>query len=107
MKKWIAILCALTLALGCCAVTALAMDINNIVIPEYTVAEYSVPFETVLTGIEALKQPCDEQGTVVALSYTAPTYAINQFLGKDETIEKTVQVYLPYGYDESKQYNVL
>ena len=90
-----------------CAATAFAMDINNIVIPEYTVAEYTVPFETTLTGIDALKQPCDEQGSIVSLSYTTPAYAINEFLEMDETIERTVQVYLPYGYDESQQYDIL
>ena len=90
-----------------CSTAAFAVQLDEIVLPEYTVAEYAVPFQTALDGIEDLKKPCDEQGTVVSLSYTAPTYAINDFLDKDETIEKTVQVYLPYGYDESQQYNIL
>ena len=90
-----------------CSTAALAVQLDEIVLPEYTVAEYAVPFQTALDGIEDLKKPCDEQGTVVSLSYTAPAYAINEFLNKDETIEKTVQIYLPYGYDESQQYNIL
>ena len=90
-----------------CSTAAFAVQLDEIVLPEYTVAEYAVPFQTTLDGIEDLKKPCDEQGTVVSLSYTAPAYAINDFLDKDETIEKTVQVYLPYGYDESQKYNIL
>ena len=90
-----------------CSTAALAVQLDEIVLPEYTVAEYTVPFQTVLDGIEDLKKPCDEQGTIVSLSYTTPAYAINEFLEMEETIDKTVQVYLPYGYDESKQYNIL
>ena len=97
----------LGLLLIACSAAAYAVQLDEIVLPEYTVADYTVPFQTALDGIEDLKKPCDEQGTVVSLSYTAPTYAINKFLDKDETIEKTVQVYLPYGYDESQQYNIL
>ena len=54
-----------------------------------------------------LKQPCDEQGTVVELEYDTPAYAVNDLLGLDETLHKKVEVYLPYGYDETKQYNIL
>ena len=60
--------------------------------------------ETVLT----LQQTeCKQKGTVEVLSYECPAYAINEVLGMNVTIEKTVSVYLPYGYDPAKQYNVL
>lgn len=57
--------------------------------------------------IEALKTPCERQGTVVTVEYDTPAYAVNDLLGKDETLHKRLRVYLPYGYDESRQYNVL
>lgn len=59
--------------------------------------------ETIL----ALQQECDQKGTVVTLEYTAPAYAINEVLGRHEEIHKAVTVYLPYGYDEHQQYDVL
>lgn len=45
----------------------------------------------------------NENGSVVSLSYTTKDYID----GTDATEEKTANVYLPYGYDDSKQYNVL
>jgi len=44
----------------------------------------------------------DEGGTVEEISYTCKDY-----LGDNPDIEKKAFVYLPYGYDESKKYNVL
>jgi hypothetical protein len=78
-------------------------------VPEYTTVDYDTPFlyapesET----ITALEQPCTQQGTVVTLDYECPAYAVNEILGVDQTISKSVTVYLPYGYDESQQYDVL
>ena len=82
-------------------------EAEEVVIPEYSTVDYDVDFQYELDGIDALKETCDQQGTVEELTYEAPAYATNELLGTDSTIEKTVQVYLPYGYDESKQYNVL
>lgn len=101
MKKWIAMLAAM---LFCCAI-----GIAEEPIPEYETVEYETPFlllensETIL----ALQQECDQKGTVVTLDYTCPAYAINEVLGRKETLEKSVCVYLPYGYDETQQYDVL
>lgn len=89
------------------SVPAFATDPNVVTIPDYTTAEYAIPFAYTLDAIDALKAPCSEQGTVVERSYTAPAYAVNALLGKDETIDKTVQIYLPYGYDKTKSYNTL
>lgn len=43
-----------------------------------------------------------EAGTIERITYTAHDY-----YGDGESVEKEANVYLPYGYDESKQYNVL
>lgn len=78
-------------------------------IPEYELYDYETPFlwqensETIL----ALQQECSQPGTVETIEYTAPAYAINEVLGRDEQVNKAVCVYLPYGYDESQQYDVL
>lgn len=53
-------------------------------------------------------QPCDEQGTIEVMKYTTHAYAAEkQYELNDLMIEKECHVYLPYGYDSSKQYNVL
>ena len=71
-------------------------------------AEYSVDFGKANNAIDELKNtPCDEQGTVVSLEYETPAYAVNDIFGVDEKLTKTLNIYLPYGYDETKQYNVL
>lgn len=51
--------------------------------------KYSIPFE-------------GEKGTVEAISYMAKDY-----VGDGEDYEKKAYVYLPAGYDETKQYNVV
>lgn len=45
---------------------------------------------------------CPQAGTVEELSYQTKAYGTD---GRD--VEKRAQVYLPYGYDETKQYNIL
>lgn len=73
-----------------------------------TATEYSVDFKKANNAIDELKTTaCDQQGTVVSLEYDTPAYAINDLFGVEETLHKTLNIYLPYGYDESKQYNVL
>lgn len=103
MKRWMAPLTA-TLLAACCAV-GLAEE----PVPEYETVTYETPFLTLENSetILALQKECDQKGTVVTLEYTCPAYAINEVLGKDETLEKSVRVYLPYGYDETQQYDVL
>lgn len=51
--------------------------------------KYSLPFE-------------GEKGTVELITYEAKDY-----IGSGDPVEKKAYVYLPAGYDESKQYNVL
>lgn len=70
--------------------------------------EYSVSFKRANNAIDDYKNTsCDQQGTVVSLEYDTPAYAINDLFGVDETLHKTLNIYLPYGYDESQQYDVL
>ena len=46
-------------------------------------------------------QDCDRQGTIETLEYTAPDYT-----GSGEECTKKAKVYLPFGYDETKEYPV-
>ena len=105
-KKFLALMLSVVTVIGAPVMTVSA-EVEEVVIPEYSTVDYDVDFQYELDGIDALKETCDQQGTVEELTYEAPAYATNELLGTDSTIEKTVQVYLPYGYDESKQYNVL
>ncbi len=88
---------------------SLPMALAEEPVPEYTLYDYETPFlwlensDTIL----ALQQECDQKGTVVTLEYTAPAYAINEVLGREQTIDKSVSVYLPYGYDAEQRYDVL
>lgn len=45
---------------------------------------------------------CSQPGIVEKLTYPTKAYATDQ-----RDVEKTAYVYLPYGYDETKQYNIL
>ena len=105
MKKLISVLSVFALLLS--VFTAAVFADDEVILPEYQTAEYAAGFKTTLDAIDDLKAPCSEQGTVVELAYTTPAYAVNEMLGKDVTMDKTLQVYLPYGYDEASQYNVL
>ena len=88
-------------------ITSDAAYAQDVIVPEYSTADYGDLFANELDAIDELKKPCSEQGNIVSLTYTAPAYAVNELLEKDETREKTLQVYLPFGYDETKQYNIL
>ena len=105
MKKQLSFLLALCMILSLSNMVAFADD--EFILPEYNTADYPVEFKTTLDAIDDLKVPCSEQGTIVELAYTTPAYAVNEMLGKDVTMDKTLQVYLPYGYDEANQYNIL
>ena len=49
----------------------------------------------------------DEHGTVEVLTYTTHVYSLEETTGKEILVEKQLYVYLPYGYDPAKTYNVL
>ena len=48
-------------------------------------------------------EPASERGTLHTETYTAPDYVT----GMQEPVTKTMQVYLPYEYDEGRPYDVL
>ena len=105
MKKLIAILCALILTLGCCA--ALAEEPSEAAVA-HSEARYQWDFCYTAADTKTIRKTAvEQQGTVETLEYEAPAYQHNELLGADETITKKLNVYLPYGYDESQQYNVV
>ena len=65
--------------------------------------EYQWDFATKTTDIDDLKAECDQKGTVVQMDYETPLYASDP----DQTVTKTMYVYLPYGYNETQQYSIL
>ena len=70
---------------------------------------YEEDFITGLPMSQDLQAACDQQGTVVDVEYDTRSYAYEAVDGLDVEIPitKKAQVYLPYGYDETKQYNVI
>ena len=53
-------------------------------------------------------EECKEQGTVETLTYTCHSYALEAVTGESNImLEKSVNVYLPYGYDENQEYDIL
>lgn len=49
----------------------------------------------------------ENKGTVERMTYETFAYNIQALTGEEQMIEKEAFVYLPYGYDASKPYNVL
>ena len=105
MKKWISILCALALALGCCV--AMAEEPSEAAMA-YTEPQYQWDFFYHAADTATMRKTAvEQQGTVETLEYEAPAYQHNELLGANETITKSLNVYLPYDYDASQQYNVV
>lgn len=99
MKKWGFLL----------KTAALACTLSGVynVRAESSAVDYNVPFFYDLENVTALEEECEQKGTVVSLEYETPAYAVNEVLGTEQTMSKSVSVYLPYGYDKALQYNVL
>ncbi len=68
---------------------------------ETTEGEPTAEISEVIPG-KYITRRFDECGTIEQISY--PT---DDYFGDGSAIEKHANVYLPYGYDEEKQYNVL
>ena len=66
-------------------------------------ASYRWDFVKKTTGIDDLKTDCDQKGTIEELAYETPLYISDT----STIVTKHLWVYLPYGYDQNKQYNVL
>ena len=63
-------------------------------------AEHSAPFDNAIPSRYLVR--CAEEGTVESLSYTAHDYS-----NDGEAYEKQAMVYLPYGYDPARTYDLL
>ncbi len=102
MKKLLALaLCVLLI--GCFSLNVLAETVEN---PYFR--EYDFDFVWNTKDITKLKsKAASMQGTVETLTYETPAYAVNAVMGTDYVIEKTVNIYLPAGYDPSQNYNIL
>lgn len=72
---------------------------ENEIVPEPKYIEYT-PVDAIPE--EYLIQRTDNAGTIEAITYTTKDY-----FGDESEITKPAYVYLPYNYDEAKQYNVL
>lgn len=64
---------------------------------------YKWDFVKKTNGIDNLKAECDQKGSIESLEYETPLYISDE----DQTVTKKLWVYLPYGYDASKSYDIL
>ena len=62
---------------------------------DYTRQRFAVP-------VSLDSEECPEQGRVVSLTYDTKAYATDE-----RDVEKTAYVYLPYGYSDENDYNIL
>lgn len=96
----LALAAALLLA-GCQGASPAAPDPTPA--PTATGVEYKWDFAKKTDALQELNVECDQKGTVVPMEYETPLYAGDP----EQTVTKRLFVYLPYGYDESQQYNIL
>ena len=65
---------------------------------------YKWDFAKRSNAIDDLKRTeCDQKGSIEEMEYETPLYVSDP----ETIVTKHLWVYLPYGYDESKQYNIL
>ena len=67
-------------------------------------------YETFVTKLalpKDKKQASNQPGTVIEIFYTTHAYALEEKTGEEIVVEKSALVYLPYGYDENKSYDIL
>ena len=102
-SKLVCLLAAASMFVGC----GQKQEQQQAQVQQTVAQEYQWDFAKKNGDIDALKEECDEKGEVITIEYETPAYAINDLKGVDETLTKTMTVYLPYGYDENGQYNVL
>lgn len=70
----------------------------------FTMADEEGPkFVTRIPLKDKYTKAIEETGTLETIDYMTPLYGIDE----SREMEKHLQVYLPYGYDESQQYNVM
>ena len=62
---------------------------------------FTMPYEYKKIPVQYRDKKCPEQGTFEKIEYTTRLYSL------DTPVTETMYVYLPYAYDDSKQYNIL
>lgn len=98
-KCWKRFLCATLAVFQLIAVSGIAFAESKAEAPQL--------LET-LEDAASFSQPCSQPGTIETVTYDSRAYALEAVNHADQIIiEKTMYVYLPFGYDASKQYNVL
>ncbi|MCF0228240.1 MAG: hypothetical protein HUJ76_00930 [Parasporobacterium sp.] len=68
--------------------------------------KYEVAFSSRIPIKDKLTKDIEEKGTLETLTYTTHVYSLEEAKGEEVTVEKNLQVYLPYGYDPAQQYNI-
>lgn len=68
--------------------------------------KYEVAFSSRIPIKDKLTKDIEEKGTLETLTYTTHYYSAEEETGNEYLVEKHLQVYLPYGYDPSQQYNI-
>ncbi len=98
MKRIVALLLA---ALLCLSLTGALADIPEEKKPVETELDGGVITSMHSYNSKIYEAECEQPGTIERLDYTTAVY------GDGVTYEQWANVYLPYGYDESKQYNII
>ena len=99
MKRIVSLLLALLML--CCAVTALAEGREAPENRKDIVTELDGGIELHFKNYQPKfwEAPCDNAGTIEKVEYTTDVYG--------ETMNQWANVYVPYGYDATKQYNII
>lgn len=95
-------------------VTLICDDCGELVVHDYdengvcTRCGKTTVFATSPIGGQAITQDCSEQGTIEKVTYQTHAYELEATQNRDDmVVTKAMNVYLPYGYTTSEQYNVL
>lgn len=114
MKRLSALLLALAIFASLCACAIAEAppaqpDKENIPEDNFVTADYSAwNFIKKIPMKPKYTEEVEEKGTVEMVTYTCPYYAMIEETGDESiTVEKQMMVYTPYGYDASKEYDVL
>lgn len=105
IRKIGALLLALTMAVSMAAAVSAADHEHEYVDGVCECGKYEAEFITRVPIKDKYKEPVDEVGILETVTYPTHAYGIKGC--EDTQIEKTMQVYLPYGYDPAVQYNVV
>jgi enterochelin esterase-like enzyme len=118
-KKILAVMLSFSLLAGCAGVMAEKNTEQSVPAPEEPVSRTAVDTVTVATAHgenetveismdqvpESYYTAPEEQGSLEYFHYATNTYGL---YGREEKeIEKYAEVYLPYGYDASRKYNIV